>query len=96
MNHNGRLGHITDSAALYWICLYGQVTPDVCERLGGMKATVIDADGELPMTILTGQLPDQAALAGVLSCLLDYGVAVISLERRDAALHSCLSRGAIA
>ena len=84
MDHDSRLRHIADRAALYWICLYGQITPDVCERLGGMTATVIDADGELPMTVLIGQLPDQAALAGVLSCLLDYGVAVISLERREA------------
>jgi len=86
MDHDSRLRHIADRAALYWICLYGQITPDVCERLGGMTATVIDADGELPMTVLIGQLPDQAALAGVLSCLLDYGVAVISLERREAQL----------
>jgi hypothetical protein len=61
-----------------------------------MTATVIDADSELPMTILTGQLPDQAALAGVISCLLDYGVAVISLERREAPPHSGYHRGAIA
>jgi hypothetical protein len=49
-----------------------------------MKATTIDAGGELPMTVLTGQLPDQAALAGVLACIHDYGLALISLERREA------------
>ncbi|MFN8468208.1 MAG: hypothetical protein U0X20_21800 [Caldilineaceae bacterium] len=51
-----------------------------------MEATVIDGGGELPMTVLTGQLPDQAALAGVLTCLHDYGLALISLERREAEL----------
>jgi hypothetical protein len=86
MSHNHRLRHIADSAALYWICLYGHVTPDWCDRLAGMRATVIDAAGELPVTVLTGRLPDQAALAGVLTCLHEYGLALISVERREAEL----------
>lgn len=86
MNHNSRIQHFADRAAFYWICLQGQVTPDMCERLGGMKATVINTDGDLPATVLVGQLPDQAALAGVLACLLDYGLGLISLERREAEL----------
>lgn len=86
MNKHSRLHHVADHAALYSICLYGRATPEICEQLGGMKATVIDADCGLPMTVLTGYLPDQAALAGVLNCLHDYGLALISLERREAEL----------
>jgi hypothetical protein len=86
MSHNSGIRHIADRAALYWICLYGHVTPDRCDQLAGMQATLIDAGGELPMTILTGRLPDQAALAGVLTCLYEYGLALISVERREAEL----------
>ncbi len=86
MNHYNSIRHIADSAAFYRICLYGHLTPDVCEQLGGMKATVINAAGGLPMTVLAGHLLDQAALAGVLTSLYDYGVALISLERRETEL----------
>lgn len=86
MIHDNRIPHIADRKAHYWICVYGHVTPGLCEQLGGMKATVVDGGGELPMTVLTGQLPDQAALAGVLTCLHDYGLALISLERRETEL----------
>lgn len=86
MNHDSRIRHIADRTAHYWICVYGHVAPDWCEQLGGMKATAVDSGSGLPMTVLTGQLPDQAALAGVLTCLHDYGLALISLERREAEL----------
>ncbi len=102
MSRHTRLRHIADSAAYYRICLYGHVTPDWSENLGGMQAAVINGQGEPPMTVLTGMLPDQAALAGVLGCIYNYGFALKSLERRDpnvgqscVAADVCLNHGAV-
>lgn len=92
MSRNTRIRQIADSAAYYRICLYGHVTPDWSENLGGMQAAVIGGQGETPMTVLTGMLPDQAALAGVLGCIYNYGFALKSLERRETNVgQSCSS-----
>ena len=47
------------------------------EWLGGMALTHLDT-GE---TILTGTLPDQAALCGVLICLCDLGLTLLAMRR---------------
>ena len=57
-------------------------TPDEAEaiarRLGGMVVTVHEATGE-PHTTLSGVLPDQTALQGVLKSLYDLGLPVLSV-----------------
>jgi hypothetical protein len=79
-----RNSHIlAETAAHYSISLYGRMTEGCAERLWGMQATVVNADGEWPVTILTGRLPDQAALAGVLMCIYEYGLPLIALQRRE-------------
>jgi hypothetical protein len=83
MSQDNQLRHPADTAAHYQICLYGRITPECEERLGGMQATVIDAGGKAPQTILTGYLSDQAALSGVLACVYDYGLALISVQRHE-------------
>jgi hypothetical protein len=102
MSRNTRIRQIADSAAYYKICLYGRVTPDWSENLGGMQAALIDRQGETPVTVLTGILPDQAALAGVLGCIYNYGFALKSLERREtnarqgcSSAEVCLNQGPV-
>jgi hypothetical protein len=48
--------------------------------LGGMTLTHTDQG----QTILVGVLPDQAALYGVLTCLRDLGLTLISVQRCEA------------
>jgi hypothetical protein len=63
---------------VYVITLQGDLEPTWSERLGGMSITVHHApDG--PLTILTGQLVDQAALQGVLKAVYDLGLPVVSV-----------------
>jgi len=60
----------------YEIHVRGQMPSDVLEELDYL--TVVD---EPAVTVLTGVLPDQAALFGVLARLQDLGLELIELRR---------------
>ena len=60
----------------YEIHVRGQVPLDVLEELEHL--TVVD---EPAVTVLTGVLPDQSALFGVLARLQDLGLELIELRR---------------
>jgi hypothetical protein len=60
----------------YEIHIRGQVPSDVLEELEHL--TVVD---EPAVTVLTGLLPDQSALFGVLARLQDLGLELIELRR---------------
>jgi hypothetical protein len=60
----------------YEIHISGQVPPDVLEELEYLA--VVD---EPAVTVLTGVLPDQSALFGVLARLQDLGLELIELRR---------------
>jgi len=60
----------------YEIHVRGQVPSDVLEELEHL--TVVD---EPAVTVLTGVLPDQSALFGVLARLQDLGLELIELRR---------------
>ena len=63
----------------YQIKIEGHLDGDWSERLGGMQI-VHDVEG---FTLLTGDLPDQSALHGVLAQIRDLGLVLISLKRSD-------------
>jgi hypothetical protein len=48
-----------------------------------MHATVVDDGGTVPIAVISGPLPDQVALAGVLICLHEYGLLLVSLQRSE-------------
>ena len=60
----------------YEIHVRGQVPSDVLEELEHL--TVVD---EPAVTVLTGVLPDQSALFGVLAQLQDLGLELVELRR---------------
>ena len=65
---------------VYVITAQGELEPAWSDRLGGMTITVHHRlDG--PVTILTGELVDQAALQGVLTLLYDLGLPVLAVTR---------------
>lgn len=74
-----------DSAARYRILVRGQIAPRWADRLEGMSIHFSAQQDEPAITILEGELFDQAALAGVLNTLYDMHLPVLSLE--------CLSAG---
>jgi hypothetical protein len=66
------------ASQVYVITVQGALEPTWSDRLGGMTITVHPtADGWV--TILTGELVDQAALQGILKTVYDLGLPVISV-----------------
>ena len=75
------------NAALYRIRVCGRLTPDWSDRLQGMRIATVEAQGYGPVTELTGELADQAALMGVLMHLYECGIALISLRHERFVKH---------
>lgn len=49
-------------------------------RLRGLKITVERDEHDVPVTVLRGELPDSAALNGVLTTLYSLGLSLASVE----------------
>ena len=78
---SSKSGRLTlDEAAAYRICVQGHLNPDRSDYLQGMKIEVVTAENGYPRSVLCGILADQAALAGVLTCLYDWGLPLLSVE----------------
>ena len=71
----------------YRIRVYGRMGSAWSEWLQGMIVTVIEAKGQLTVTELRGQLPDQAALMGVLEYLHNCAIPVISMVNMSVDPH---------
>ena len=68
-----------DGPAEYRIRARGQVPARWSDRFEGMRITVEPGDGA-PITVLEGELADQASLAGVLRTLYELHMPVVSVE----------------
>lgn len=69
-----------DSAAIYRIHVRGRIAPSRSDWFQGMSVHLL-AQGDSPeSTRLEGELPDQAALVGVLNTLYEMHLPVISVE----------------
>ena len=66
-----------DALADYRICVQGHLDESWSERLGGLE---VQSTLETTITTLTGSLPDQAALSGVLNTLYDLQLPMLSVE----------------
>ena len=66
--------------AEYHIRVVGRMDSAWSEWLQGMNITVVEAQDQLVFSDLSGQLPDQAALMGVLEQLHNCAICVISVE----------------
>ena len=73
-----------DSPATYRIGVQGCIPARWCDRLEGMTITEQSPEAELRVTTLSGELSDQAALAGVLNTLYELHLPVLSVERLSA------------
>ena len=70
-----------DEAATYRITVGRRVGFEWSERLMGMRLEVNETASRPVTTVLTGELPDQAALLGVLDQLYCLGAPLLSVER---------------
>jgi len=68
----------------YRICVAGRIDTKWTDYLHGMTITTIKRSDKTGVTLteLSGQLPDQAALMGVLWQLYSLGVALVSVRCR--------------
>jgi hypothetical protein len=69
-----------DSPVTYRIQVQGRVASNWSDRLQGMKINQAASDAGIVVSTLTGELPDQTALAGVLNTLHEMHLPVLSVE----------------
>ena len=69
-----------DGAATYRICVGGMLGTSWSKRLMGMGIRAMQPADEPPVTVLEGELADQAALIGVLLALYELQMPLLSIE----------------
>lgn len=65
--------------AFYQIMVQGKLSPDWSDRLRGLDVEVKYGKDKHPVSILTGKISDQAALAGILKSLYEAHLPVINV-----------------
>lgn len=67
-------------AAIYKIVVQGEIDSGWPIQLWGLQVNVQKINGKMPISVLVGQINDQAALSGVLNKLYDMHLTVISVN----------------
>ncbi len=67
-------------AADYCITVSGAISKDWFDYHGDMIVEEVNAGKKRPLTTLTGQVTDQAALMGILNHLYDLQLPIVSVE----------------
>jgi hypothetical protein len=70
-----------DNPATYQICVEGQVDLEWSDRLEGMAISLELPKDKPPISTLSGELPDQAALIGLLTTLYEWHLSLLSVRR---------------
>lgn len=71
------LGNDPGQPEVYQIRIKGHLGPQWADRFGGLSITLED-NGD---TVLTGPVPDQAALHGLLKKVRDLGMPLLSVNK---------------
>ena len=79
---NNRKRYPFERPGIYRICVQGFLHESWSERLGGLHITAGNFKGQEVME-LTGQVCDQAELAGVLSALYERHLTILLVEYQD-------------
>jgi hypothetical protein len=66
--------------AIYCITVFGQLSQTWSQDFSNLTIEIIDATDHGVQTTLTGLLPDQAALFGILNHLYGLGFPLVSVE----------------
>lgn len=69
-----------ESPAVYRIRVEGHIDESLADILGGMVITRAFTADKKPLTILVGQMKDQAALSGVLNELYEMHLPLLTVE----------------
>jgi hypothetical protein len=74
-------GSAFDSRAAYRITVQGTISTGWSARLEGMAVSHTELEDGTPVSILTGELIDQAALTGVLNTIYELHLPLIDLTK---------------
>ncbi len=81
---NSPVSHkVFDSPATYRICVRGKLEASWTDRLEGMSVRLLTSEDNATLSILEGELMDQAALHGVLTTLYNLHFSLLFLEYMD-------------
>ena len=80
MEQNGQKRLTVYNPASYHISIQGHLPQSWRDRVGGMAVSTNGNSDQDPVTILSGQLLDQAALMGVLNTMYLLGLPLLSVE----------------
>jgi hypothetical protein len=80
MDYSHAYGITFDGPARYRILIKGGIPGNWSDRMDGMSIRQHEADDGEPVTILEGDLADQAALTGVINTLYALHLPVIAVE----------------
>ena len=73
-----------ETKGVYQITVQGKVNPKWCDRLNGMKIVCYHpASSDAYISVLTGELVDQASLFGILDFLYNTGFPLLAVERLE-------------
>lgn len=72
-----------DHPAIYQISVRGRIDPGASDLLDGLAINQPALDVGYPVTILQGELCDQAALVGVLNTIYELQLTVLSVMRLE-------------
>jgi hypothetical protein len=81
-------GHEFDQSSAYQIRLKGALDSSWSDWFGDFTITVQGDE-----TILTGVVPDQSALHGILAKINDLGLPIVSVERLNRAVKKGINHG---
>ena len=82
MQSDNRKCYPFDGPGIYRICVQGFLHESWSERLAGLRITTGNFKGQA-VTELTGQLRDQAELAGVLNTIYELHLPILLVECQD-------------
>ena len=72
-----------DRPAIYQIRILGRLPSSWSDAVAGMAIDVTTAADEAPVTVLRGEMADQAALCGLINQLYDLQVTILSVVRLE-------------
>jgi hypothetical protein len=81
MNLPSESNYIFDGPAAYQITVQGTIAAGWSSRMEGMTINHIFLEDGTPLTILTGELTDQAALTGVLNTIYEMHLPLITVNK---------------